>query len=90
MLAISLEAAVVIFAALWFAFYCAVIMTDREKLKHELDALNRFIREHWVELESKNLSPDDRMHVRRHVTLLRDELTALLLRLNDLDEKSTA
>ena len=90
MLAISLEAAVVIFDVLWFTFYCAVIMTDREKLKHELDALNRFIQEHWVELESKNLSPHDRMHVRRHVTLLRDELTALLLRLNDLDEKSTA
>jgi hypothetical protein len=62
---------------------------DRQKLKHELDALNRFVREHWVELESKNLSPDDRMNIRRHVTLLRDELTALLLRLNELDEKST-
>ena len=34
--------------------------------------------------------PDDRMHIRRHVTMLRDELTALLLRLNELDEKSTA
>ena len=90
MLAISLEAAVVIFAALWFAFYCAVIMTDREKLKHELDALNRFIREHWVELEIEEPGPDDRMHVRRHVTLLRGELTALLLKLNELDEKSTA
>ena len=63
---------------------------DREKLKHELVALNRFVREHWVELESKNLSPDDRMHIRRYVTALRDELTALLLRLNDLDERSTA
>jgi hypothetical protein len=62
---------------------------DRQKLKHERDALNRFVREHWVELESKNLSPDDRMNIRRHVTLLRDELTALLLRLNELDEKST-
>ena len=63
---------------------------DREKLKHELVALNRFVREHWVELESKNLGPDDRMHIRRHVTMLRDELTALLLTLNELDEKSTA
>ena len=63
---------------------------DREKLKHELVALNSFVREHWVELELKNLSPDDRTHIRRHVTMLRDELTALLLRLNELDEKSTA
>ena len=63
---------------------------DREKLKHELVALNSFVREHWVELESKNLSPDDRTHIRRHVTMLRDELTVLLLRLNELDEKSTA
>ena len=39
---------------------------DREKLKHELVALNRFVREHWVELESKNLGPDDRMHIRPH------------------------
>jgi hypothetical protein len=62
---------------------------DRQKLTHELDALNRFVREHWVELESKNLSPDDRMNIRRHVTLLRDELTALLLRLNEQHEKST-
>jgi len=43
-----------------------------------------------VELESKNLSPADRMEIRRHTTFLRDELTALLLRLNELDERSTA
>jgi len=48
------------------------------------------IRLDWVELESKNLSPADRMDIRRHVMLLRDELTALLLRLNELDERSTA
>ena len=65
-------------------------MADREKLKREMDSLNRLIRLDWVELESKNLSPADRMDIRRHVMLLRDELTALLLRLNELDERSTA
>ena len=65
-------------------------MTDREKLKRDLDGLNASIRLNWVELESKNLSPAERMEIRRHTTLLRDELTALLLRLNDLDERSTA
>ena len=65
-------------------------MADREKLKRDMDGLNRSIRLEWVELESKNLSPADRMDIRRHVTLLRDELTALLLRLNELDERSTA
>jgi hypothetical protein len=61
-----------------------------DKLKHDMDRLNRSIRLDWVELESKNLSPADRMDIRRHITLLRDELTALLLRLNELDERSTA
>ena len=65
-------------------------MADREKLKRDMDGLNRSIRLDWVELESKNLSPADRMDIRRHITLLRDELTALLLRLNELDERSTA
>ena len=65
-------------------------MVDGERLKHDMDRLNRSIRRDWVELESKNLSPADRMEIRRHVTLLRNELTALLLRLNELDEKSTA
>ena len=65
-------------------------MVDGEKLKHDMDRLNRSIRLDWVELESKNLSPADRMEIRRHVMLLRDELTALLLRLNELDERSTA
>jgi hypothetical protein len=65
-------------------------MADREELKRDMDSLNRSIRLDWVELESKNLSPADRMEIRRHVTLLRDELTALLLRLNELDERSTA
>ncbi len=65
-------------------------MAGREKLKHDLDSLNRSIRLDWVELESKNLAPADRMEIRRHVTLLRDELTALLLRLDELDERSTA
>jgi hypothetical protein len=66
------------------------LMADNEKLKHEMDSLNRLIRLDWAELESKNLSPTERMAIRRHVTLLRDELTALLLRLNELDERSTA
>lgn len=61
-------------------------MADREKLKRDMDGLNRSIRLDWVELESKNLSPADRMDIRRHVTLLRDEL----LRLNEMDERSTA
>ena len=65
-------------------------MVDSEKLKRHMDSLNRLIRLDWVELESKNLSPADRMVTRRHVMLLRDELTALLLRLNELDERSTA
>jgi hypothetical protein len=65
-------------------------MADREKLKRDMDSLNRSIRLDWVELESKNIGPADRMEIRRHVTLLRDELTALLLRLNELDERSTA
>jgi hypothetical protein len=65
-------------------------MVDSEKLKRHMDSLNRLIRLDWVELESKNLSPAGRMEIRRHVTLLRDELTALLLRLNELDERSTA
>jgi hypothetical protein len=65
-------------------------MANGEKLKRDMDSLNRSIRLDWVELESKNLSPADRMDMRRHVTLLRDELTALLLRLNELDERSTA
>jgi hypothetical protein len=65
-------------------------MVDSEKLKRHLDSLNRLIRLDWVELESKDLRPADRMEIRRHVTLLRDELTALLLRLNELDERSTA
>ena len=65
-------------------------MADSQKLKRHMDSLNRLIRLDWVELESKNLSPADRMEIRRHVTLLRDELTALLLRLNELDERSTA
>ena len=65
-------------------------MVDSEKLKRHMDSLNRLIRLYWVELESKNLTPADRMEIRRYVTLLRDELTALLLRLNELDERSTA
>jgi hypothetical protein len=65
-------------------------MVDSEKLKHNMDNLNRSIRLDWVELESKNLSPSERMEIRRHVMSLRDELTALLLRLNELDERSTA
>jgi hypothetical protein len=65
-------------------------MTDCEKLKRDIDSLNRSIRLDWVELESKNLSPAERMVIRRHVTVLRDELTALLLRLNKMDERSTA
>ena len=65
-------------------------MVDSEKLKRHMDSLNRLIRLDWVELESKNLTAADRMEIRRHVTLLRDELTALLLRLNELDERSTA
>jgi hypothetical protein len=65
-------------------------MVDSEKLNHNMDNLNRSIRRDWVELESKNLSPSERMEIRRHVMLLRDELTALLLRLNELDERSTA
>ena len=65
-------------------------MADGEKLKRDMDRLNKSIRVDWVELESKNLSPADRMDIRRHITLLRDELTALLLRLNELDERSTA
>jgi hypothetical protein len=65
-------------------------MADGEKLKRDMDRLNKSIRVDWVELESKNLSPADRMEIRRHVTFLRDELTALLLRLNELDERSTA
>jgi hypothetical protein len=65
-------------------------MVDSEKLKRHMDSLNRLIRLDWAELESKNLGPVDRMEIRRHVTLLRDELTALLLRLNELDERSTA
>ena len=65
-------------------------MANSEKLKRDMDNLNRSIRLDWVELESKNLTPADRMDIRRHVTLLRDELTALLLRLNELDERSTA
>jgi hypothetical protein len=50
-------------------------MVDSEKLKRHMDSLNRLIRLDWVELEPKNLSPADRMEIRRHVTLLRDELT---------------
>ena len=65
-------------------------MVDSEKLKRHMDSLNRLIRLDWVEFESKNLSPADRMEIRRHTTFLRDELTALLLRLNELDERSTA
>jgi hypothetical protein len=38
----------------------------------------------------KASAPMTDMHIRRHVTMLRDELTALLLRLNELDKKSTA
>ena len=50
-------------------------MVDSEKLKRHMDSLNRLIRLDWVELESKNLTPADRMEIRRHVTLLRDSPT---------------
>ena len=49
-------------------------------------SLMHSIRLNWVELESKNLNPTERMKIRRHVIRLREELTALLLRLNELDE----
>ena len=65
-------------------------MTDREKLRRDINGLNESIRFNWTELESKNLHPDERSEIRRDIARLIEELAALVSRLDDLDRNATA
>ena len=65
-------------------------MTDREKLRRDIDGLNESIRFNWTEFESKDLHPDERSEIRRDIARLIEELAALVSRLDDLDRNATA
>jgi hypothetical protein len=60
-------------------------MTERKKLKRDIDGLNNSIRLDWVNLASKNLSATDRAGIRQDIAFLMEELAALATRLDELD-----
>jgi hypothetical protein len=58
-------------------------MSEVELLKREVDGLSYTIGQHWIELASRQLSPEERTVLRNSVRTCTANLTELLKKLDD-------
>jgi hypothetical protein len=62
-------------------------MTEREKLKRDIDTLRESIRLGWLDLSRLPLTPEDARAIRIDINECVEDLGALRTRLDELDRK---